>query len=194
MTFNQKDLLKFALELYERTREMGLMDIWGKNSLESLLEVINSTNLAGLIPSQIGKGKEIQQEKDSKGSKTDQVGPFWNQETSFSPAGSPGFNAAGGSTSPISIFETVSHVNVYVILPDVASLDDITLSVSEEIIELYLDKGPANVDVKKNFNRIIRLPAAVDPSRTTATCRNGFIYISAPKKAYSSTKKVKIEF
>ncbi|HOV80792.1 MAG TPA: Hsp20/alpha crystallin family protein [Bacillota bacterium] len=198
MTFNQKDLLKLAFELYEKTRETGLLDAWSRNSLESFLEFIKNTGFEGLISRQTGKSQEEQQKKEANGTGTGRDGSFWNQETGFTHPDKPEPGALNENAPPISIFETAGHVNVHVILPYAASLNDIALSVSEETIELDLSgqpgKSSGNVDHKENIKRTIHLPAAVDPSRTVATCRNRFLTISAPKKTRPSSKKVQIKF
>lgn len=62
MNFDNKDLLKFAFELYKKTKDKGLVSNWGIDGLESLIEAASQYNFTGLIHTQPNKGGKIKQE------------------------------------------------------------------------------------------------------------------------------------
>lgn len=196
MDFYNKDWLKFALDLYEKTRGMGLMNNWDKDKLGSLIEMASKFNFSGPDPN--GKGGKFQQEAGPMDQEraTDEV--FWRQE-SAPPYGSAFTSGAakGGYAPPISIYETGKEVNIHVILPGVASKEDLVLFLSREALELSGARAAGGFSGDKrneNFYKMIRLPAPVEPSGATAIYRNGFLYIHAPKKSHLPPQKIEVKF
>jgi len=43
------------------------------------------------------------------------------------------------------------------------------------------------------FSRTIELPAEVDPSRVTASCRNGILQVSLPKAEHAKARRIEIK-
>jgi len=195
-----KDWLKIALELYEKSKGMGVLNSLGKDGLEDLMKIVGQLNPAAINTKQLHKEEEkLAQETVPIESIKDDEDGFWKQE-SGPPLGqeSAAKTSKGDYTPPISIHETVGSVNLHIILPGIISSDDLNILLSQEEAELYGTKSTGRVSggVKTNekFYRLIRLPAPVDPSRATATYRNGFLYISIPKKDRPSHFKIQVEF
>ena len=199
MDLNNKDWLKFALDLYEKTKEMGLINNWDKGGLESLIETAGRFNSTGPGPTQPSKGGKIQQESELTDQEKAENEAFWQQES-----GSPhGITFGAGATNsghdpPISVYESAREVSVHVILHGIASRDDLVLLLSHEALELSGTRivGGFSGGDKRNekFHRIVRLPAPVDPSGATAIYRNGFLYMNAPKKNRLSPLKIEVKF
>lgn len=199
MSFNQKDWLKYALDLYEKAKETGLINNWGQEDLSSLREVADKfDNLTGMGSVQANKGEQIQKEAVIKEGETEGES-FWQQESG--PPHSGAFTSGAIKNSfapPISIYETVKEVNVQAILPGIASKDDLSILISQEAMELSGTRTAVGFlgDKKTNedFYRIVRFPAPVEPSRATASYRNGSLYIRVPKKNHPSPIKIMVKF
>ncbi|OPX87042.1 Hsp20/alpha crystallin family protein [Pelotomaculum sp. PtaB.Bin117] len=199
MSFNQKDWLKNALDLYEKAKDTGLINNWGTDDLNSLREMADKfNNLTGMSPVQPDKGEQIQKEAVSKEEETESES-FWKQESVSPHSGAFASGATKNSfTPPISIYETVKEVSIQAILPGIVSKDDLNILLSQEAMELsgartavrFLESKKTN----DNFYRIVRLPAPVEPSGATASYRNGFLYIRVPKKNYPSPIKIMVKF
>jgi len=199
MGFDQKDWLQYAFELYAKAKDMGLMNNWGQEDLNSLREVADKfNNFTGTGSGQPSKGEQIQKEAVSQEEEME-GGSFWQQESGPSP-GSPFPRDAKKNSfaPPISIYETAREVNVDAILPGIASRDDLNIVLSQEAMELSGTRATAGLfggkKTNENFYKIIRLPAPVDPSGATASYRKGFLYIRAPKKNHPSPIKLTVQF
>jgi len=198
MSFDQKDWLKYALDLYEKAKETGLINNWGQEDLSSLREMADKfNNFTGMGPVQPGKGKQIQKEAVLKEGETE-GGSFWQQE---GPPHSGAFTQGTIKNSyapPISIYETVKEINVHAILPGIASKDDLNILLSQEAMELSGTRTAVGFlgdkKINENFYRMVRLPAPVEPSGATASYRNGFLYIRIPKKNHPSPVKITVKF
>lgn len=203
MNLNNKDWLKFALDLYEKTKDMGLNENWDKKELGSLIDTASNFNFTGTNPpqpeSRPQKEEKFQQETSFSGPAKNENNAFWQQDS-----GPPGGLAStagalkGGYAPPVSIYETTGEVNVHVILPGIASRDNLTLLLSQDALELSgtrITGGFSSGNKKnENFYRTVRLPAPVNPSEVTATYRNGFLYIRAPKKNHPPLLKIEVNF
>lgn len=193
MDFASKDWLKFALELYEKTKGMGLNENWGKKDLESLIDV--ASKFTGPSPPQTEKSENLQLEAGFAGPGETGDNAFWQQESNPPSVGTMAAGASKGSHNPpISIYESTKEVNIHVILPGVASRENLTLLLSPEMLELTGARTADGSLGAGNFYRTVRLPAPVEPAGTTATYRNGFLYIRAPKKALPSPLKIEVRF
>jgi hypothetical protein len=124
VSYDQKDLLKFALDLYQRTKDTGLINNWNKDGLESLLEVIKGINPSELVSSTLtgGEKKTNQQKPLQSNPQEDENHIFWKQETSpFQNSTTGSGQSKAGNVSPISIYETTRDVSIQAILPGIAS-------------------------------------------------------------------------
>lgn len=199
MDLNNKDWLKFALDLYGKTKEMGLINNLGMDGLDSLIETAGRFNSTGPGPTQPGKGEKIQQESKLTDQEKAENEIFWQQES-----GSPHDKTFGvGATNsgydpPISVYESAKEVSVHVILPGIASRDNLVLLLSHEALELSGTRivGGFSGGDKRNekFYRIVRLPVPVEPSGANATYRNGFLYLNAPKKNRLFPLRIEVKF
>ncbi len=195
MSYDQKDLLEFALDLYEKTKETGLSSYWNKDRLETVLEAIKKINPGELSPfSHTGRDKKNQQENLQKNPQEDENHLFWKQETN-PPQNAVTEPGQAGNVSPVSIYETAMDVNVQAILPGIVSHEDLHLLISQEVIELFGAKvPPGGSNPVDNFHKIIRLPATVEPSGATATYRKGLLSLSVPKKKPDPPKRIPVKF
>lgn len=195
-----KDWLKIALDLYEKSKEMGVLNSLGKNGLEDLMKIVGQLNPAAFNTKQLHKEEEkLVQETVPIESIKDVEDGFWKKESGPLRDDEPAAKKPkDDNTPPISIHETVGSVNLHILLPGIMSSDDLNILLFEEVMELYGTKSTAYVSgeikTKENFYRMIRLPSPVDPSRATATYRNGFLYISVPKKDRPSPFKIQVRF
>ncbi len=199
MSFDQKDWLKYALDLYEKARDTGLINNWGQEDLNSLKEMADKfNNFAGMGTVQPGKGEQIQKDAVFKEVEAE-GGSFWQQESGPPHSGvfTPG-TKKNSFAPPISIYETVKEVNVHAILPGIASRDDLNILLSQEAMELSGTRTAVGFlgdkKINENFYRMVRLPAPVEPSGAVASYRNGFLYISIPKKNNPSPIKITVKF
>lgn len=199
MNFQNKDWLKFALELYEKTKDMGFTNNWDKGGLESLIDVANKFTSTGPSHTQPDKGEIIQQEASVTDQEKVENEVFWQQESG--PVNSGTFESGetkSGYNTPVSVHETTNEISIHVILPGIASRDDLNLLLSHEALELSgtrTDVGFSGGNKgTENFYKKVRLPALVDPSGATATYHNGFLYIRIPKENRLSPLKIKVKF
>jgi HSP20 family molecular chaperone IbpA len=176
--YDQKDLLKFALDLYEKTKETGLSGYWNKDRLETVLEAIKKITPDELSPfADTGRDKKNQQEE---------ANPPQNAVPE------PG---RIGNVSPVSIYETAMDVNVQAVLPGIVSHEDLHLLISQEVIELFGAKvPPGGSNPVDNFHKVIRLPATVEPAEATATYRKGLLSLSVHKKKPDPPKRIPVKF
>jgi|GEM_PF-1574856 len=199
MSFNQKDWLKYALDLYEKAKDMGLINNWGQEDLNSLREMTDKfNNLTSMGSVKPDKGKQVQKEMVIKEGETESEN-FWQQESDPTHGGVFNTGATGNSFAPpICIYETVKEVNVHVTLPGIASRDDLNILLSQEAVELSGTRTVAGFlggqKINENFYKIVRFPVAVEPSGATARYRNGFLYIRVPKKNNPSPVKIVAKF
>ncbi|NLI12895.1 Hsp20/alpha crystallin family protein [Pelotomaculum propionicicum] len=199
MNFQNKDWLKFALELYEKTKDMGFTNYWDKGGLESLIDVANKFTSTGIGHTQPDKGEKIQQEASFTDQEKIENEVFWQQETGPVHSGTFVSGATkSGYNVPVSVHETNNEISIHVIIPGIASRDDLNLLLSHEALELSGVRtavGFSGGDKRiENFYKKVRLPALVDPSGATATYRNGFLYIRVPKKSLLSPLKMEVKF
>lgn len=198
MNINNKEWLNFALELYERTKSLGLQEAWSKNDLDWLMGAAGKAAFTGFSP-QSGGEQNVYGEAGMSGAGQTVENAFWQQDSGPSGAG-PFASAApkGGYAPPISIYETAREVNIHVILPGVTSREHLTLLLSPEALELSgaRETGGFSGRSKTNesFYRTVRFPAPVEPSGASATYRNGFLYIRAPKKTSPAPYKLEVIF
>ena len=102
---------------------------------------------------------------------------------------------------PISdIFETEKNVVASVELPG-AEKKDIELNITDDYIEIKVDKKQEHVDKKKDqysyrsasFYRRIPLPVSVKAESADAKFENGVLRIEIPKKEKESKKRIDIK-
>ncbi|MDD4237490.1 MAG: Hsp20 family protein [Desulfotomaculaceae bacterium] len=185
MSYNQKDLLKFALDLFQKINKPGFSDSLNKD----VLEVLKTINVSELPPSSLTGGEKKNQQEDEN-----QL--FWKQEASLpqNDASGPGQTKVE-NVSPVSIYETTRDVNLQAILPGIVSHEDLHLLISQEAIELYGARvPPGDNNPVDYFHKIIRLPATVEPSGATATYHNGLLALSVPKKKPDPPLRVSVKF
>ncbi len=199
MNFQNKDWLKFALELYEKTKDMGFTNDLNKGGLESLIDVANKFTSTGFSHTQPDKGEKIQQEAGFTDQEKVESEVFWQQESG--PVHSGTFESGAtksGYNAPVSVHETTNEISIHVILPGISSRDDLNLLLSHEALELSGTRTAVGFSGgnkgTENFYKKLRLPALVDPSGATATYRNGFLYIRVPKKNLLSPLKIEVKF
>lgn len=199
MDFQNKDWLKFALELYEKTKDMGFTNNFNKGGLESLIDVANKFTSTGLSHTQPDEEEKIHQEASFTNQEKVENEVFWQQESG--PAHSGTFESGAlksGYNAPVSVHETTNEISIHVILPGIASRDDLNLFLSHEALELSGARTAVGFSGgnkgTENFYKKVRLPAPVDPSGATATYRNGFLYIRVPKKYLLSPLKIEVKF
>ncbi len=112
---------------------------------------------------------------------------------------------AGESTlwvPPIDVSETSDAVIVKADLPGVSE-DDIQISITGNLLSI---KGERKQEVKEEnenffrvervygaFERVIELPAEVEPDKAKATFKNGVLTIEIPKSEKVKPKEIKIE-
>lgn len=194
MSYDQKDLLKFALDLYQKTKGTGLNT---NNGLGAILEAVTKINPSELTPSSLNsEDKKNRQENLQNKLQEDKNHLFW-KEGIRTPQSSVGGTEQSNTrnVSPISIYETIKDINIQAILPGVVSHKDLHVLISPEVIELYGTKvRPGDSNQVDNFYKIIRLPAAADPSGATATYRNGLLSISISKKEPALPRRVPVRF
>jgi len=198
MSMNNKGWLSFALELYEKVKELGLNQNLGKKELETLVDLASKFNVTGQSHPQTEEEK-IQPKAGLIDSANEENNTFWQQESGPTGGGISAPGALKGAYAPpISIYETAGGINVHVILPGITSRDDLTLLLSRDTLELSGARGvgaiPAGGKEKEDFFRTVHLPAPVEPSGATAIYRNGYLYISAPKKNRSTALKIEVKF
>ncbi len=118
----------------------------------------------------------------------------------------------GVSTGPFDGQEWAPPVDVveepdrFVIRAEVPGLDaaDIELSFADGVLTIKGQKVEDSVEEGRGglirrerrfgqFARIVSLPAAVDASKITATCRNGLLQVSLLKREDSRSKTIKID-
>lgn len=189
MSYDQKDLLKFALDLYQRTKETGLSNSLNKDGLDAVLEAIKKINPSELSPSSLtGGGKKNEQGDENQ--------LFWKQEASPPQSGATGAGQTKAeNVTPISIYETTRDVNFQAILPGIVSHENLHLLISQEAIELYGARvSPGGSNPVDNFHKTIRLPAMVDPAGAAATYRNGLLSLSVPKKKPDPPTRISVKF
>jgi len=199
MSSEQKDWLKYALDLYEKAKNMGLINNWGREDLDSLREVADKfNNLNGMGSVKTDKGRQIQKEMVLNEGETEYVN-FWQQECG--PAHGGVFNTGATKNSftpPVSIYETGKEVNIHVTLPGIASREDLSILLSQEAVELSGTRTSAGFlggkKTNESFYKIVRFPVPVEPSGASARYRNGFLYIRVPKKNNPSPVKITAEF
>ncbi|NPV73944.1 MAG: Hsp20/alpha crystallin family protein [Pelotomaculum sp.] len=198
MNFSNKDWLKFALDLYEKTRDMGFMNGIDKNGLESLIDMAGKLNFSGPWPAQPGKGGKIQQEAAPAEQEKAENEAFWQQKSHPFYGGKQPAQTKSGRNIPVSVFETAGEVSIHIVLPELASRNDLALFISPEALELsgtMVCGGTAGGDKRtENFHKTVRLPAPVDPSGAAAVYRNGTMYVRAPKKNFFSPQKIEVRF
>lgn len=193
------DWLKIALDLYEKSKEMGMLNNLGKGGLEDLMKIVGQLNPTGFSANQLQKSEKLVQEAVPIESKKYDEDGFWKQESS------PPFGEGLGTITPeddytpqISIHETVKSVNLHIILPGIISSDDLNILLSQELMELYVTKSTGQdskgVKIYEKFYRLISLPVPVDPSKAEATYQNGFLKIIIPKKGRPSPFKIQVKF
>lgn len=196
MSFEQKDLLKFALDLFQKTKETGSNNYWSKDGLEAILEAIKKIYPGELSPSSLtGRDKKSQQEHLHKDPMEDENQTFWKQNYSSSQNGALGHGQTMGDVSPVSIYETSRDVNIQAILPGIVSPEDLHLLISQEVIELYgIRVPPGGSKPVDNFHKTIRLHATVEPARATAAYRKGLLSLSVPKKKPDPPAQISVKF
>ena len=102
----------------------------------------------------------------------------------------------------LDVYQTKTHIMITAPVAGV-SLKDINVSITEDVLTI---KGTRDQEDSipdedyftqecfwGNFSRSIVLPAAVDPSKISASFKEGVLKISIPKTAQSKTKIVRIK-
>ncbi|OPY58282.1 MAG: Hsp20/alpha crystallin family protein [Pelotomaculum sp. PtaU1.Bin035] len=190
MYFLDKNWLKLALDLYEKTKGMNVGGNLNKDVLEHLMEMANHIVIPNWNTAQSEKEIKVEQAVSSIPIKAED-NTFW-QEGSATPydLASTTDTIKGDYTPPISLYENPREVHVSAILPGIASRNNLNVLLSQETLELsgtrdVVEALGTKIE-NKRFFKTIRLPVAVEPSGATATYHNGFLYIKAPKKNQSS--------
>lgn len=197
MSFEQKDLLKLALDLFQKTKETGSNNYWSKDGLEAILEAIKKIYPGELSPSSLtGRDRKNHEEHLQQDPMENENQTFWKQDYSSSQNGAFGSGQTGaGLVSPVSIYETARDVNLQAILPGIVSPEDLHLLISQEVIELYgVRVPPGGSNPVDNFHKTIRLPATVEPAKATAAYRKGLLSLSVPKKKPDPPLQISVKF
>lgn len=101
----------------------------------------------------------------------------------------------------IDVFEEDNNIVAKMAIPGV-NPDEIDISVEEWNLHLSGSRDEAHETKDKHyyrkeircgkFERSVSLPAAVDPDKVSAECKDGVLSVIMPKKAKDQKKKVKI--
>jgi HSP20 family protein len=186
--------VKYMDSFDEMFRDMKLFQ---KNFMEDVtreLEVINEAVRSGDLKGQ-WKVKEINQpnmkgyaiygqfRSDMPLDPSKPFEPSWRPERPTRPLPKPPINLNEPLTD---IFEGKKNFKLYIHMPGVAK-DDIQLNISN---------GQAEVKAK-SFQKTVKLPTEnVDSKKINATCKNGVLEITIPKKKAAKDEKkqrIKIE-